>query len=80
MSNKQCIVLGCHKELPEGAKFPICKYHAGEAKEKAEAVAAVVVTTGVGAFAFVKKNGPAFVKENLPKAIDLGKNIIGKKL
>ena len=80
MSNKHCMVPGCNKPLPEGAKLPICEHHTGEAKEKAREAGAVVGAIGVGAFAFVKKNGPAFVKENLPKAIDLGKSIIGKKL
>ena len=51
----KCIV--CEKELPEGAKIPVCEYHRAQAKEKG---AVVVGFLGTGAL-FVKTVAPKVV-------------------
>ena len=77
---KHCIVRGCHKELPRGAKVPLCDFHKGEVKEKAigagKGVAGAVVVAG----GFVKANGPALAKKYIPKAGKAVKAIVTKKL
>lgn len=70
MSNenlKRCVIPGCNKELPEGTTIPICDYHRGEAKEKAEHIGMGVF--GIALLALFKAKGPASVRETLPKIL-----------
>ncbi|WP_218958726.1 hypothetical protein [Eggerthella guodeyinii] len=48
--SKHCAIPGCGKELPEGTKLPLCKYHRGKGKENGGKVA-------VGAFGFAALGG-----------------------
>lgn len=63
----KCVV--CKKELPEGAKMPVCEYHRVRAKEKGAAavgalgaVALLIKTTAPKVVPVVKEKGPELVK------------------
>lgn len=77
---KQCIVPGCNKALPARAKLPVCDYHIGEAKEASKKATTGIVTLGGAVLLLVKSGGATLLKEGLPKAGSIAKNIINKKL
>lgn len=75
----KCII--CKKELPGGAKAPVCKHHRAQVKEKGAIAATGIAATVIAVAKLVSKAIPV-VKEKAPEiakaAGDIAKVIIRK--
>lgn len=75
----KCII--CKKELPEGTKIPVCKYHRAQAKEKGATAMGVLGTGALAVKAAAPKVIPV-IKEKGPEvaktAINISKTVIRK--